>query len=184
MFGNPETTTGGNALKFFASQRIEIRKWDKITEDKEQIWYYAKVKVAKNKIAAPFKTAELPVKWNMWYDKISDIIEASVLLKTKLSKGDKKLHVFFDLLYRASMDGDIEEIIKENVLNKEKTLTLFYTYEGSRFGVYIHKTLSTSFLKGKIYKEVPGTSFIISLNNLRFFVFRRKYLHNIFNSFF
>ncbi len=81
MFGNPETTTWWNALKFFASQRIEIRKWDKITEDKEQIWYYAKVKIAKNKIAAPFKTAELPVKWNMWYDKISDIIEASVLLK-------------------------------------------------------------------------------------------------------
>ena len=81
MFGNPETTTWWNALKFFASQRIEIRKWDKITEDKEQIGYYAKVKVAKNKIAAPFKTAELPVKWNMGYDKISDIIEASVLLK-------------------------------------------------------------------------------------------------------
>jgi recombination protein RecA len=50
-------------------------------EDKEQIGYYAKVKIAKNKIAAPFKTAELPVKWNMGYDKISDIIEASVLLK-------------------------------------------------------------------------------------------------------
>ena len=81
MFWNPETTTWWNALKFFASQRIEIRKWDKITEDKEQIGYYAKVKVAKNKIAAPFKTAELPVKWNMWYDRISDIIEASVLLK-------------------------------------------------------------------------------------------------------
>ena len=82
MFWNPETTTWWNALKFFASQRIEIRKWDKITEDKEQIGYYAKVKIAKNKIAAPFKTAELPVKRNMWYDKISDIIEASVLLKT------------------------------------------------------------------------------------------------------
>lgn len=81
LFGNPETTTGGNALKFFASQRIEIRKWDKIMEDKEQIWYLAKVKIAKNKIAAPFKTAELPVKWKMWYDKITDIIEASVLLK-------------------------------------------------------------------------------------------------------
>ena len=91
------------------------------------------------------------------------------LLKTKLSKGIKKLHVFFDLLYRASMDGDFEEIIKKNVLNKEKTLTLFYTYEGSRFGVYIYKALGTSILKGKIYKEVPGTSFIVSLNHLRFF---------------
>lgn len=81
MFGNPETTTGGNALKFFASQRIEIRKGDKIMEDKEQIGYFAKVKIAKNKIAAPFKTAELPVKWQMGYDKTTDIIEAALLLK-------------------------------------------------------------------------------------------------------
>lgn len=81
MFGNPETTPWWNALKFFASQRIEIRKWDKIMEDKEQIWYLAKIKIAKNKISAPFKTAELPVKWRMWYDKTLDIIEAGVILK-------------------------------------------------------------------------------------------------------
>ncbi len=81
MFGNPETTTGGNALKFFASQRIEIRKGDKIMEDKEQIGYFAKIKIAKNKIFAPFKTAELPIKWNMGYDKTTDIIEASLILK-------------------------------------------------------------------------------------------------------
>ena len=91
------------------------------------------------------------------------------LLKTKLSGGEKKLHVFFDLLYRASIDGDYEEIIRENIINKEKMLTLFYTYEGSRFGVYIFQKMSASFLKGKKYKEVPGESFIVSLNNLKFF---------------
>ena len=91
------------------------------------------------------------------------------LLKTKLSGGDKHIHVFFDLLYRASLDGDYEEIIKENTYDAEKTLTLFYTYEGSRFGVYVQKRKATTFLKGKTYKEVPGTSFIVSLNNLRFF---------------
>ena len=91
------------------------------------------------------------------------------LLKTKLSGGEKKLHVFFDLLYRASIDGDYEEIIRENIINKEKILTLFYTYEGSRFGVYIFQKMSASFLKGKKYKEVPGESFIVSLNNLKFF---------------
>ena len=47
MFGNPETTTGGNALKFFASQRIEIRKGDKIMEDKEQVGYLQKLKLQK-----------------------------------------------------------------------------------------------------------------------------------------
>ncbi|MDD2537104.1 MAG: recombinase RecA [Candidatus Absconditabacteria bacterium] len=97
MFGNPETTTGGNALKFFASQRIEIRRGDKIMEDKEQIGYFAKVKVAKNKIAAPFKTAEVPVKWGIGYDTVTDTIEAAVLLKliTKAGAfytiGDQKL---------------------------------------------------------------------------------------------
>ena len=81
MFGNPETTTGGNALKFFASQRIEIRKGDKIMEDKEQVGYFAKIKIAKNKIFAPFKTAELPIKWQMGYDRTTDIIEAALVLK-------------------------------------------------------------------------------------------------------
>ena len=91
------------------------------------------------------------------------------LLKIKLSRGDRKCHVFFDLLYRASIDGDYEEIIRDNIINKEKILTLFYTYEGSRFGVYIHQKMTTSFLKGKIYKEIPGESFIVSLNNLKCF---------------
>ena len=91
------------------------------------------------------------------------------LLKLKLLGGDKNMHVFFDLLYRASMDGDYEEIVKDNIVNKEKTLTLFYTYEGSRFGAYINKKKGKSFLKGITYKEVPGSSFIVSLNNLKIF---------------
>ena len=81
MFWNPETTTGGNALKFFASQRLDIRKWEKIEENKEQIWYFAKIKTAKNKIFAPFKIAEVPVKWKYWFDKIIDCVEAWVILK-------------------------------------------------------------------------------------------------------
>lgn len=80
MFGNPETTTGGNALKFFSSQRLEVRKGEKITEDKEEVWYAIKVKVAKNKIAPPFKKAELPVRRWQWYDPIGDVIEAGLLL--------------------------------------------------------------------------------------------------------
>ena len=91
------------------------------------------------------------------------------LLKTKFTQGEKKLHAFFDLLYRASADGDYEEIVKNKVRNKAKTLTLFYSYEGARFGVYVEKAKSISFIKGKIYKEIPGTSFMVSLNNLKFF---------------
>ena len=91
------------------------------------------------------------------------------LLKTKFTLGEKKLHAFFDLLYRASSDGDYEDIVKSKVRNKGRLLTLFYTYEGARFGVYISRKPATSFLKGKIYKEIPGTSFMVSLNNLKFF---------------
>ena len=91
------------------------------------------------------------------------------LLKTRFTQGAKNIHAFFDLLYRASTDGDYEEVAKSLSRDKEKTLTLFYTYEGARFGVYTQRKPSTSFFKGKIYKEIPGTSFMVSLNNLKFF---------------
>ena len=82
MFGNPETTSGGNALKFFSSQRLEIRKGEKIMgDDKEQEGYVCKVKTAKNKIFAPFKTVEIPIKWAQGISKIDDIVEAAVILK-------------------------------------------------------------------------------------------------------
>lgn len=61
MFGNPETTTGGNALKFYASQRLEIRRGQKLTKNKEDYGYLAKIKIVKNKVAPPFKSAEIPV---------------------------------------------------------------------------------------------------------------------------
>ena len=79
MFGNPETTTGGNALKFYASQRLEIRRGEKIEENKEQIGYKAKIKIVKNKVAPPFKRAEIPVLFNQGYDKYGDMIEVGML---------------------------------------------------------------------------------------------------------
>lgn len=81
MFGNPETTTGGNALKFYASQRLEIRKGDKIDENKEQVGYYAKVKVVKNKVAPPFKSCTIPVRFAMGFDRATDLVEAALLLE-------------------------------------------------------------------------------------------------------
>lgn len=80
MFGNPETTSGGNALKFFASQRLEIRRGEKIEENKELIGYMTKIKIVKNKISAPFKSAEIPVKFNMGVDKDLDAIESGTVL--------------------------------------------------------------------------------------------------------
>lgn len=79
IYGNPETTTGGNALKFYASQRIEIRRGQKIEENKEAIGYTAKIKIVKNKVAAPFKKLELPVMFNRGYDLETDLIESAMM---------------------------------------------------------------------------------------------------------
>ena len=81
MFGNPEVTTGGNALKFYASQRLEIRKGDKIESNKEQIGYYAKIKIVKNKIFPPFKATQVPFIFNEWVDMIADVLDTAVILQ-------------------------------------------------------------------------------------------------------
>ena len=88
------------------------------------------------------------------------------LLKDKISNNDRKLHVFFDLLYRASENGDKELTVREKIEDYYETLTLFYTQEGARFGVYIKRIEAHSFMKGKNYKEVPGSCFLVGLNNL------------------
>lgn len=80
MFGNPETTSWWNALKFFATQRIEIRRWEKLEENKEQMWYRAKIKVVKNKIAPPFKHCEVLIRFNQGIDKLADLVEVAQLL--------------------------------------------------------------------------------------------------------
>jgi len=79
MFGNPETTTGGNALKFYASVRIDVRRSvtteNSIKEGDEMVGNLVKMKVIKNKVAPPFKIAELPVRFNEGFDKVTEIIE-------------------------------------------------------------------------------------------------------------
>ncbi len=133
MFGNPETTPGWNALKFFASQRVEIRRGDKLLLDKEQIGYLAKIKIAKNKISAPFKTAELPVKWGIGYDKTADIVEAATVLKLvdrawafytfgkQKFQGKEKFIAALDndAKTRASIEKDIQNKVKEMRMGKK-----------------------------------------------------------------
>jgi len=131
MFGNPETTPWWNALKFFASQRIEIRKWDKIMEEKEQIWYLAKIKIAKNKISAPFKTAELPVKWKMGYDKTLDIIEAWVILKliwkwwAFYSIWNQKFQWKEKLAQAVENDEKVKKNLEKDIQNKIKEMRMW-----------------------------------------------------------
>ena len=129
-WGNPETTTGGNALKFYASVRIDIRKSTPIKKGEEILGYLTKVKVAKNKVAPPFKRAQFDLIFSEGVSRTGEIIDFGVALDiikksgSWFSYGDSKLAQGRDAVKKLLMENpelaeELEAKIKEQLFNKE-----------------------------------------------------------------
>lgn len=124
MFGNPETTTGGNALKFYASMRIDIRKSSQIKDGEEVVGNRVKVKVVKNKVAPPFRKAEFDIMYGEGISKVGEIIDLGVDLNIMkksgswFSYGETRLGQGRDAVKSMLMDNpelmdELEQRIKE-----------------------------------------------------------------------
>ncbi len=115
MFGNPETTTGGNALKFYASVRIDIRRTGQIKSGEEIVGNRTKVKVVKNKIAPPFRVAEFDIMFNEGISRTGDVLDLAVLHNIVGKSG-----AWFD--YNEEKIGQGREAVKEYLKANPKTL--------------------------------------------------------------
>ena len=133
MFGNPETTTGGNALKFYASIRLDIRKGSVIKDQDEILGNETKVKVVKNKVAPPFKTAEFEIIYGEGVSKYGELIDiavkADIIEKSgswyayggsKIGQGKENVKKFLN--ENPKISEEIDQITREKLgINKAKT---------------------------------------------------------------
>ena len=130
MFGNPETTTGGNALKFYASVRLDIRRSSQIKEGENVLGNRTKVKIVKNKVAPPFKTAEFDIMYGEGVSKTGEILDLAVefeIVKKSgswFSYGDTKLGQGRDAVKSLIKDNpeladELEQKIKEVIKNMD-----------------------------------------------------------------
>jgi recombination protein RecA len=128
MFGNPETTTGGNALKYYSSIRLDIRRIGQIKDGDEIVGNRARVKVVKNKVAPPFRQAEFDIMYGEGVSKVGEIIDMAVDLNVVkksgswFSYGDTKLGQGRDAVKALLKDNpelcqELESKIKEAIFS-------------------------------------------------------------------
>ena len=132
LFGNPETTTGGNALKFYASMRIEVRKSSQIKDGDEATANLTKVKIVKNKCAPPFRKAEFEIEYGKGINKFSEVIDKAIEFdiihksgswfsyqETKIGQGKTSV---IDILHdNPELFEEIEEQVKNELLHKDES---------------------------------------------------------------
>ena len=131
MFGNPETTTGGNALKFYASVRVDVRRTTQIKDGDEALGNRTKVKIVKNKMAPPFKKAEFDIVYGEGISKIGEVIDLAVeydIIKksgswfsygeSKLAQGREAVKAL--LTDNVELCDEIEAKIRETLKNVEE----------------------------------------------------------------
>jgi recA bacterial DNA recombination protein len=129
MFGNPETTTGGRALKFYASIRMDVRKADVIKQGGEVIGNRTKIKVVKNKIAPPFKEAQFDIMFGQGISRTGDVLDIAVddniVVKSgawfsyngeKIGQGRENVKIYLDS--NPSVFEEIEKKVRELHANK------------------------------------------------------------------
>jgi recombination protein RecA len=92
MFGSPETTPGGNALKFYASQRLDVRRIGKVSADDRTIGNRTRVKVVKNKCAQPFEEAEFDIRWGSGIDITADLLDTAASMGSIVRNGSHYMY--------------------------------------------------------------------------------------------
>ncbi len=124
LFGNPETTTGGNALKFYSSVRVDIRRITQIKEGEEVLGNRARVKIVKNKLAPPFRKAEFDILYGEGISSLGEIIDlgvdAQIITKSGswFSYGDTKLGQGRDAVKALLADNpELAEELKQKIIN-------------------------------------------------------------------
>jgi recombination protein RecA len=135
MFGNPETTTGGQALKFYASVRLDVRRIQAIKVGDEVIGNRTRVKVVKNKVAPPFRTAEFDIMFNEGISKAGDVLDLATKFEVvqkrgaffsygdiRLGQGRENAKEF--LRQNLDLSGEIEGVIRQKALSGEIALPL------------------------------------------------------------
>lgn len=131
MFGNPETTTGGNALKFYASIRLDVRKSTQIKDGDEATANLTKVKVVKNKCAPPFRKAEFEIEYGKGINKFNELIDQAINFdiihkqgswfyyeNTQIAQG--KNNVISILKDNPELLEEIEQQVKDKIINKDQ----------------------------------------------------------------